>query len=469
MRVLVIDDDYLSRMLLYDILSQSGYEVSVGEDGRDGLKKAKAERPALVITDVLMPGMDGFQFLREIRRDSELWDVPVIFYSGTYIDKKDEELAQELGVSRFLTKPKEPSEILAVIEEVLKEKDSGILPPSPIKPIEEPTFLRLYNERLVSKLKGKVTESEYARAFLDSIMEGIGDGVVVIDRQYTILHANTAAASSLGLEKSELIRRKCYELIHRRDAPCEGPQVICPMRIVFGKGETTKVVHTHRDTSGNEQYIEITASPIKDGSGRIIAMAETYRNIMEKQADDDLMKLVKELNDARARLRQMAITDELTGLRNRRYIMERLEEEFQRARRTGRPLSLIMLDIDHFKAVNDTYGHMFGDAVLRTVASRIRDCLRKHDLVGRVGGEEFLVVSPESDVQDAIIVAERIRRVVQSKAIAEGNLEVNVTLSAGVTALSEQDKSPDSVFSRADTALYMAKQEGRNRVRAVNP
>jgi len=160
----------------------------------------------------------------------------------------------------------------------------------------------------------------------------------------------------------------------------------------------------------------------------------------------------------------MAITDDLTGLRNRRYIIERLEEEFQRSKRTGDYLSLIMLDIDHFKNINDAHGHLFGDVVLRVVASRIKSILRRHDIVGRVGGEEFLVICPESSLVDTVIVAERIRKIIHEELIGDGIKEVRVTLSAGVTETHENDASSEKFFSRADMALYKAKEEGRNRV-----
>lgn len=466
MKILVIDDDFAGMMLLQDILTQFGYDVITATDGAEGLRKAREERPSVVITDVLMPGMDGYQFLREVRRDSAIWDVPVIFYTGTYIDRGDEELARDLGVTLFLTKPKKPQEIVDAVNDAV---EAGSMPRSGGQVVDEPVFLRLYNERLVSKLKNKVEESERARLFLDSVMESIGDGLVVIDRNYKILHANSAAAATIGLEKAEIIGKKCYETIHGNTSPCQDADLICPMHEVFGKGRTSQVLHKHIDSSAAEQYIDITASPIKDVDGRIIAMVETYRNLMQRQTDDELINLVKKFNEAQVRLKQMAITDDLTGLRNRRYIMERLEEEFQRAKRTGRPLSLVMLDIDHFKDINDAHGHLFGDSVLKTIAFRIRDCLRRHDIVGRVGGEEFLVISPDSGVDEAVLVAERIRRVVYSKAIGDGDIEVSVTLSAGVTIAGSDDKSADRVFSRADTALYKAKQDGRNMVKVINP
>jgi diguanylate cyclase (GGDEF)-like protein/PAS domain S-box-containing protein len=465
MKILVIDDSDLMRAMLRNILVSEGYDVVVAGDGEDGFLKAKAEHPSLVITDVLMPGLDGFQFLRKLRGDDALKDVPVVFYTGSYLDKRDQELARQIGVSRYMVKPAENSEIIRTVKEVLEEEVQDRSSGTFSVPLEEPVFLKVYNERLVNKLKSTVQENEQARLFLEHIMEGMGDGVVVIGRDYTILDANSAAAASLGMEKSEIIGRKCFEVTHRRHTPCDSPHIVCPHSLIFERGESVaKVLHTHYNIQGDELQIEITASPVRNGHGQIFAMVETHRDIMEKKTDDELVKLIKRLNETQTHLKHVAITDELTGLRNRRYIVERLEEEFQRAKRTGRPLSLIMLDIDHFKTINDTHGHLFGDVVLRVVSVRMKEALRKHDLIGRVGGEEFLIICPESSLEDTVVVAERIRKIIHREPIGDGIREVTVALSAGMTMQRDDDTSSDRLFSRADTALYKAKERGRNRV-----
>jgi diguanylate cyclase (GGDEF)-like protein len=235
--------------------------------------------------------------------------------------------------------------------------------------------------------------------------------------------------------------------------------------MIFERGENlVKVLHTHVHGENEEHQIEITATPVKDSQGRVLAMVETYRDIMDKYSDDELIKLVKRLNEAQTHLKHMTITDDLTGLRNRRYIIERLEEEFQRSKRSGNLLSLIMLDIDHFKTINDSHGHLFGDVVLRVVSSRIKSGLRKHDIVGRIGGEEFLVICPDSSLDDAAIVAERIRQVICEQPIGDGIKAATVAVSAGVTSILDNDYRSEKLFSRADMALYKAKDEGRNRV-----
>jgi diguanylate cyclase (GGDEF)-like protein len=175
-------------------------------------------------------------------------------------------------------------------------------------------------------------------------------------------------------------------------------------------------------------------------------------------------KLVVRLDDVQKRLKHLAVTDELTGLKNRRYIMEQLDREYQRAVRTGASLSLIIIDIDHFKQVNDTLGHAFGDAVLKAVAGDMRESLRTYDLLGRIGGEEFLIASPGSTLDEAAALAERIREKIKGKTISGKDQSVSITVSAGVTTLSGQDINAGSMLARADDALYQAKQGGRDRV-----
>ena len=178
-------------------------------------------------------------------------------------------------------------------------------------------------------------------------------------------------------------------------------------------------------------------------------------------------RFVGRLDETQKRLRHIAMTDELTGLKNRRHIMEQMNKEYQRAVRTGGTLSLILLDIDNFKKVNDSFGHAFGDRVLRAVAQEMLGGLRSYDLLGRIGGEEFLIASPGSTLDDAAGLAERIRQKIKSRKIPDRTQEITVTVSAGVTSLSEQDATADAILQRADDALYLAKQQGRDRVVSV--
>ena len=162
-------------------------------------------------------------------------------------------------------------------------------------------------------------------------------------------------------------------------------------------------------------------------------------------------------------MKKLASTDELTGLRNRRHTMRRLEEEYDRAVRLGEPLCLIILDVDRFKGINDRYGHPFGDVVLKSVAARLLETSRSYDVVGRIGGEEFLVITPGAALKEAMAHAERLLATIRGAVVGDGEREIFVTLSAGVTDFREGDSTAVALLKRADRALYRAKQEGRDR------
>jgi len=180
-----------------------------------------------------------------------------------------------------------------------------------------------------------------------------------------------------------------------------------------------------------------------------------------------ILELQRELLDAREELRVQATHDSLTGLWNRASILETLDKELARAQREGHPLAMLMIDVDHFKLVNDTHGHQAGDAMLREVARRIRSTIRRYDTAGRYGGEEFVVVLPATDLAGGMTQAERIRQTIAGEGVAASGKLVEVTCSIGVCSwpASGPGDAPLLIHG-ADEALYQAKRSGRNRVSA---
>jgi diguanylate cyclase (GGDEF)-like protein len=189
------------------------------------------------------------------------------------------------------------------------------------------------------------------------------------------------------------------------------------------------------------------------------------QNAWEKDRTQ-LRQIAAELAVANRRLANAALTDLLTGLPNRRSAMDQLQQAWSAASRSGIPLSVMVVDIDHFKHINDTYGHAAGDAVLREAANTLRSSARRQDSVCRIGGEEFLVICPNTDIKAAMQSAERLRTTLEAKRIAIGQVEKSITASIGVATKLPSTVDIDALVSAADQALYAAKQAGRNRCSA---
>lgn len=191
-------------------------------------------------------------------------------------------------------------------------------------------------------------------------------------------------------------------------------------------------------------------------------------NVRIEEMNRSLEALVQErtqqLSEANARLEQLTLTDDVTGLYNQRFLHHRLPEEFERARRYGTGLCVLMLDLDRFKSVNDSHDHLFGSRVLKRIGALLITSLRRTDMVVRFGGDEFVVVLPHTALTDAMSIAERIRSDVESASVGDGDAPWHVTVSIGVASLKEsQVESPRALLEAADRALYLAKSRGRNR------
>ncbi|MEB2343434.1 MAG: diguanylate cyclase [Deltaproteobacteria bacterium] len=250
--------------------------------------------------------------------------------------------------------------------------------------------------------------------------------------------------------------------------------VICDLEMPGLDGE--KLLAAQRARSGGEEmpFLFLTAQRDPERMARLlragacdIVQKPFYAAELLARLDLHLRlrRLQAELREKNATLARLSTTDPVTGLRNRRYATEFLALEVLRAVRYHTPLAVLLLDLDHFKRVNDTHGHRVGDAVLQVVADTLRATLRSTDVAGRYGGEEFLVVLPQTERAGAVALAERVRAAIEETAIDVGGpAPVSVTVSIGVAALDERTGSAEQLVERADGALYAAKDAGRNRV-----
>jgi diguanylate cyclase (GGDEF)-like protein len=194
----------------------------------------------------------------------------------------------------------------------------------------------------------------------------------------------------------------------------------------------------------------------------LLARVRTHLEL--RYAQNKLQKMLEEQKELVKKLERLANTDSLTGVWNRRYLLNLAEQETERCRRYNRPLSVLIIDIDHFKNVNDTYGHAVGDEVLMMMTETAMNYLRNVDVLGRFGGEEFVALLPETDSKSALITAERIRENIEQITIAVDGKLVSITVSIGVSSYQKGDANIDALMKRADKALYKAKNQGRNRV-----
>ena len=297
-----------------------------------------------------------------------------------------------------------------------------------------------------------ITERKAAEArdhLLVSALEAVGDGVVITDAQARIEWANKAFETLTGYMREEAVGRRPAELVK---SGMQEPSFYEAMWHTLRGGAHWRGELVNKRKDGSLYHEELSIAPVKDASGAISHFVGVKQDISKRKRME-------------AELHEMATTDILTGLPNRRHFMARLEEELARVLRLEHQrAAVLMLDLDHFKQVNDTYGHVTGDGVLKHFAALMREGLRKIDTGGRVGGEEFAIILPGADMDAARAFAERLRRkVAQTPAALEG-VTIPMTVSIGIAAIDAADASPDAALIRADDALYRAKEGGRNRV-----
>ncbi len=452
-RVLVVDDILPNVKLLEAKLSAEYFEVLTATNGPDALRICATGSVDIVLLDVMMPGMDGFEVCRRLKSASNTAHIPVVMV--TALDQPSDRLkGLDTGADDFLTKPLDDTALFARVRSLVRLKamtdelrnralasrDLGIADPlaAAVNDAGENARVLLVDDRLSSseRIKGALervhqieVESDPHKALVRAA-EGAFEVVLV----------------SLDMEGFDGLRL-CTQL--RSLERTRNSAVL-----MIGEAEDRS-----RILRGLELGVhDFLVRPVD----RNELMARVKTQVKRKRYAD-------RLRDGVQTSIEMAVTDQLTGLHNRRYLETHFGGLFDESAMRARELAVLMLDIDKFKSVNDTYGHDAGDEVLKEFARRVKDATRIVDVVARMGGEEIVVVLPETGLQAAAAVAERIRNAVQVKpfVIHGGAKSISVTVSIGVASRRAGDQSPAQMMKRADEALYRAKGEGRNRVIAA--
>jgi two-component system cell cycle response regulator len=446
-RILVVDDVEANVRLLAARLSAEYYEVLTARDGETALAMAAAERPDIILLDVIMPGMDGFAVCRRLKDDPETRHIPVVLV--TALDGRSDRLAGlESGADDFLTKPIDDLMLLARVRSLTRLKSI----------IDE---LREHEKsgRRMGLIPGAASR-----------LGASGGRILIVDdnvRQADRLAAELAVEHRPVVEpdpdKALIAARGPVDLmiVNAVAKGFDGLRVAAQVRL----DETTRNLPLLAIVDFDERprlmkaldigVNDLLARPVDPGE--LAARAKTQ--IRRKRYTDYLR------NNLDLSL-ELAVTDQLTGLHNRRYMASQLEPLVARAAQGGEPVSLLAIDIDHFKKINDSFGHDVGDAVLQEFAVRLASNVRAIDLPVRHGGEEFLVVMPDTRMEDARRIAERIRLHVAGEPFRPTGFDaaLDVTISIGVATTLDGEAHADGLLKRADEAMYEAKSTGRNRV-----
>ena len=287
-----------------------------------------------------------------------------------------------------------------------------------------------------------------------ALLAAMSESVYVVTRDRTITFWNRAAEELTGYPAEEVVGRRCRDNIlnHVDDEGQSLCTTRCPLTATMldGLSRESSIYLHHRD--GHRVPVSVRAAPLRDDEGTIVGAVEVFH-------DDSRYRALEERSLA---AEQRSLTDTLTGLANRRQLHNHLQRRWDQFRRYGYGFAVLFVDVDHFKAINDRYGHTAGDEVLTMVASTMKSCTRPSDVVGRWGGEEFLIVANETDTSAAFALAERLRSLIGSSWTYAGEDAVSVTASVGV-AVAAPDESVDTLVARADHAMLEAKRSGRDR------
>ena len=448
-RVLVVDDNEANRKLLTDKLKNEYFHVITAVDGEDAIERALAEEPDVILMDVMMPKLNGVEACRRLKNDPRTEHIPIVLV--TALNERDDRLrGLGAGADDILTKPVNDLHLLSRVRALTKYK------------------------MVADELRKR---------------EASGKRIGVID-VVTSGRASEPARILVVYENERQARRICRYLegLHRPISHSEAMQLgisgsMVDLLIVSLSNEKLdglRLCAYFRSLESTRDLPIIVVAEPDDEKKAVRALELGASDIVIKPIDaEELSARVKTqvrkkryLDALRARLDQsmeLAVTDQLTGLHNRRYMRVQLEQFVKRANMGGQHVSILLADIDHFKKINDIHGHGAGDDVLREFGRRLRENIRPMDLACRYGGEEFVIIMPETTQALAHAAGERIRHLIGEMpfAIGRGDL-LTVTMSGGVATVIAPDDSVDSLIKRADEALYRAKGNGRNLIELEN-
>ncbi len=449
-RVLVVDDLRPNVKLLEAKLTSEYFEVITARDGLTGLEMAKHDQPDIILLDVMMPGMDGFEVCEKLKQDPITMHIPVVMVTALS-DSSDRVRGLEAGADDFLTKPVNDAALFARVRSLVR-----------LKMLMDEWRMREQTSGQLGVMRDdrpiQSVDASNARVFV--VEDNRIDAQKIVDALARD-NATTDIADSLE-EANERLRSGSYELVivSLRLKSGDALRFCSHVRAADATRHTPMLLTVEEDDT--ERLAKALDIGINDYLIKPIDKQELQARVrtqIRRQRYQD------RLRDNYERSLAMALTDSLTGLYNRRYLTAHLGGLVSRVRASGKSLAIMMFDIDYFKQVNDTYGHAAGDEVLVELSRRIGQNVRSIDTIARFGGEEFVVVMPDADYVVAGVVAERLRKSIcsipiQARDAPSDGLEISISI--GVALFDFDQDTSESVLHKADQALYEAKRLGRN-------
>jgi two-component system cell cycle response regulator len=448
-RVLVVDDILANIKLLQARLEAEYFEVVTATNGTDALEICRSQRIDVVLLDVMMPGIDGFEVCRLLKASPETLNIPVVMV--TALDQASDKIqGLDCGADDFLTKPVDDIALITRVKSLAR-----------LKVLNDEMLMRLTTSRQM----GLSDDDVLARILKD----GPGRVLVVDDHPRSSQRVMSALAK---VHEAYIETDPHAALIHLAEQPFDLVVIALNLQHSDGLRLCSQVRSLDRtrhlpilimaDPGDEARLLRGLDMGINDYLMRPVdrpeLLARVRTQIKRKRFSDYLRNQIRESVE-------LSITDPLTGLHNRRYMERHLKTLIADAERSGRSLSVLIADIDHFKHVNDTYGHDAGDIVLKEFSDRFRRYTRGVDLACRLGGEEFLIIMHDTDKALARQVGERVRECVAALPFKIGpSEEIWVTASVGLATWEGDGDTSEALFKRADNALYAAKRQGRNQV-----